>query len=66
MSKSHPSRPDDPNRPTNSGKTVYQIEPTALALFPARLAQIDVEPVFLEDTVRSAPDGTEDVLVGGR
>jgi hypothetical protein len=25
--------PDDPARPTNSGKTVYQIEPTALALF---------------------------------
>ena len=25
--------PDDPKRPTNSGKTVYQIEPTALALF---------------------------------
>jgi hypothetical protein len=25
--------PDDSNRPTNSGKTVYQIEPTALALF---------------------------------
>lgn len=25
--------PDDPNRPTNSGKTVYQIEPTALTLF---------------------------------
>ena len=24
--------PDDPNRPTNSGKTVYQIESTALAL----------------------------------
>ncbi|MEI6278131.1 MAG: BsuBI/PstI family type II restriction endonuclease [Verrucomicrobiae bacterium] len=24
--------PDEPNRPTNSGKTVYQIEPTALAL----------------------------------
>jgi hypothetical protein len=24
--------PDDPQRPTNSGKTVYQIEPTALAL----------------------------------
>jgi hypothetical protein len=24
--------PDDPNRPTNSGKTVYQIEQTALAL----------------------------------
>ena len=25
--------PDNPSRPTNSGKTVYQIEPTALALF---------------------------------
>lgn len=25
--------PDDPNRPTNSGKTVYQIEPAALELF---------------------------------
>jgi len=25
--------PDEPARPTNSGKTVYQIEPTALALF---------------------------------
>lgn len=25
--------PDNPDRPTNSGKTVYQIEPTALALF---------------------------------
>jgi hypothetical protein len=25
--------PDDPNRPLNSGKTVYQIEPTALELF---------------------------------
>jgi hypothetical protein len=25
--------PDNPNRPTNSGNTVYQIEPTALALF---------------------------------
>jgi hypothetical protein len=25
--------PDQPNRPTNSGNTVYQIEPTALALF---------------------------------
>lgn len=24
--------PDEPNRPTNSGKTVYQIEPSALAL----------------------------------
>lgn len=25
--------PDDPSRPTNSGKTVYRIEPTALSLF---------------------------------
>src|SRR6266480_4911433 len=25
--------PDDPNRPTTSRKTVYQIEPAALALF---------------------------------
>lgn len=25
--------PDDPNRPTNSGKTVYQLEPVALELF---------------------------------
>ena len=24
--------PDNPNRPTNSGQTVYQVEPTALAL----------------------------------
>lgn len=24
--------PDDPNRPTNSGNTVYQVEPTALSL----------------------------------
>jgi hypothetical protein len=27
--------PDDPSRPTNSGKTVYQIEPSALALLRA-------------------------------
>ncbi len=27
--------PDDPDRPTNSGKTVYQIEPAALALLRA-------------------------------
>ncbi|MEX0728708.1 MAG: BsuBI/PstI family type II restriction endonuclease [Planctomycetaceae bacterium] len=25
--------PDDPNRPTNSGKTAYQLEPSALELF---------------------------------
>ncbi len=27
--------PDDPDRPTNSGKTVYQVEPTALRLLRA-------------------------------
>src|SRR5208283_6229033 len=27
--------PDNPSRPTNSGNTVYQIEPTALLLFRA-------------------------------
>ncbi|MBI2926465.1 MAG: restriction endonuclease [Verrucomicrobia bacterium] len=27
--------PDDPNRPTNSGKKVYQVEPNALELFRA-------------------------------
>jgi hypothetical protein len=27
--------PDNPGRPTNSGKTVYQVEPTALALLQA-------------------------------
>lgn len=27
--------PDDPSRPTNSGKTVYQVEPSALELFRA-------------------------------
>jgi hypothetical protein len=32
--------PDDPNRPTNSGNTVYQIEPTALTL----LRKIGTEP----------------------
>src|SRR3989338_2257338 len=32
--------PDDPNRPTNSGKTVYQIEPSALTLL--RTCKTDV------------------------
>lgn len=38
--------PDDPRRPVNSGKTVYQIEPNALALFrtfgtPGWVANLD-------------------------
>jgi hypothetical protein len=50
--------PDDPARPTNSGKTVYQVEPGALALFrmfgsadwPAglRAYQMTVEPLRVE------------------
>lgn len=32
--------PDDPNRPTNSGQTVYQVEPTALALVRTYEAQL--------------------------
>jgi hypothetical protein len=35
--------PDDPNRPTNSGKTVYQIEPAALALL-RRVGTLDWLP----------------------
>jgi hypothetical protein len=38
--------PDDPQRPTNSGKTVYQIEPTALALL--RKAKTREWPAALE------------------
>jgi hypothetical protein len=37
--------PDDPNRPTNSGKTVYQIEPSALALF-RKVGTFDWLPVL--------------------
>lgn len=37
--------PDDPNRPTNSGKTVYQIEPSALALL-RKLGTPDWQPAL--------------------
>ena len=37
--------PDDPNRPTNSGKTVYQIEPTALALL-RQIGTLDWAPTL--------------------
>ncbi|HBJ86297.1 MAG TPA: restriction endonuclease [Verrucomicrobiales bacterium] len=39
--------PDDPNRPTNSGKTVYQIEPTALALL-RKVGTLDWLPALKE------------------
>ena len=39
--------PDDPNRPTNSGKTVYQIEPTALALL-RKVGTLDWAPALLQ------------------
>jgi hypothetical protein len=61
--------PDDPNRPTNSGKTVYQIEPTALALF--RLAsrealkrEIARKRVLARVPV-SLPDGSQVALSPG-
>src|SRR5580692_6045324 len=37
--------PDDPKRPTNSGKTVYQIEPSALALLRS-LGTLDWRPAL--------------------
>ncbi len=37
--------PDDPNRPTNSGKTVYQIEPTALGLL-RKLGSLEWKPAL--------------------
>src|ERR1700733_1854129 len=37
--------PDDPKRPTNSGKTVYQIEPSALALL-RKLGTLDWPPAL--------------------
>jgi len=37
--------PDDPNRPTNSGKTAYQIEPTALALL-RKVGTLDWPPAL--------------------
>lgn len=39
--------PDDPNRPTNSGKTVYQVEPAALALF-RNFGTLDWRPSLLK------------------
>ena len=39
--------PDDPNRPTNSGKTVYQIEPTALVLL-RKVGTLDWPPSLKE------------------
>jgi hypothetical protein len=39
--------PDDPNRPTNSGKTVYQIEPAALALL-RNVGTLDWRPSLLK------------------
>jgi hypothetical protein len=43
--------PDDPKRPTNSGKTVYQIEPSALALL--RKFGTKEWPVALENYLAS-------------
>jgi hypothetical protein len=37
--------PDDPKRPTNSGKTVYQIEPSALALL-RKVGALDWPPAL--------------------
>jgi hypothetical protein len=37
--------PDDPNRPTNSGKTVYQIEPNGLALL-RKFGSLDWNPLL--------------------
>ena len=39
--------PDDPNRPTNSGRTVYQIEPSALALL-RKVGTLDWPPALKE------------------
>lgn len=39
--------PDDPNRPTNSGKTVYQIEPTALDLL-RKIGTLDWQPALTQ------------------
>jgi len=53
--------PDDPNRPTNSGKTVYQIEPTALALF-RKVDTLEWRPA-LQQYLASLRNG---ILVGMR
>jgi hypothetical protein len=39
--------PDNPNRPTNSGRTVYQIEPSALALL-RKVGSADWKPALQE------------------
>jgi BsuBI/PstI restriction endonuclease domain/BsuBI/PstI restriction endonuclease HTH domain len=39
--------PDDPTRPTNSGRTVYQIEPTALALL-RKFGTTDWKPALVQ------------------
>jgi len=39
--------PDDPNRPTNSGKTVYQIEPSALTLL-RKVGTLDWSPALVD------------------
>lgn len=39
--------PDDPQRPTNSGKTVYQIEPTALALL-RKFGTLEWKPALVQ------------------
>ncbi len=39
--------PDNPNRPTNSGRTVYQIEPSALALL-RKVGALDWPPALEE------------------
>jgi hypothetical protein len=38
--------PDNPARPTNSGQTVYQIEPSALALLRKKIGSSDWEPTL--------------------
>lgn len=39
--------PDDPNRPTNSGNTVYQVEPSALALL-RKVGTLDWSPALVK------------------
>lgn len=49
--------PDDPRRPTNSGKTVYQIEQNALML--VRTCGTNAWPAQLKNTWRAAPRSVE-------
>ena len=46
--------PDNPNRPTNSGRTVYQIEPSALALL-RKVGTLDW-PLALQEYLASRAD----------